>query len=335
MPRQAVFTVGLVIGLMGSTAFAQSLNGPAEPPPADFSGNQFVDSQGCAFVRATVNGASSWIARVDQDRNPLCDFEPTFAMAEPSSAESTTVPESEDVADVVDADKDEDEPEVEAADMMDGGAETEVATADETEEATSNEMSDEAMAIDTSAPMARPSPQRVAAAPRRSSPAPTVDAPPRGPISRAEACQGKTGVQPGFISSVTGLPIDCGAGAEVPRLSLAEICARSNGTGVRYINAATGAPVVCDGQVETSVSSVVSSDVSGIARPYIQVGSFGVHSNADRLIQRLGDLGLPVASGRSGALKIVAAGPFTSASAQQQALSTVRGLGFTDAFLRN
>lgn len=70
---------------------------------------------------------------------------------------------------------------------------------------------------------------------------------------------------------------------------------------------------------------------------YIQVGSFGVASNAQRTANRLRALGLPVRSatirrgGRS--LKVIYAGPIASHQAGS-ALSRVRRAGFGDAFLR-
>ena len=53
--------------------------GPAEPPPADFAGRQFVDSQGCAFVRAEIGRTVTWAPRLTADRQPLCGFQPTRA----------------------------------------------------------------------------------------------------------------------------------------------------------------------------------------------------------------------------------------------------------------
>ena len=71
---------------------------------------------------------------------------------------------------------------------------------------------------------------------------------------------------------------------------------------------------------------------------YVQVGTFGVPANAEAAAARLSALGLPVAKGRlsSGgkALQVVYAGPFTSATAQAQALALLRGAGFADALLR-
>jgi len=336
MHKLATFSLFLSVGLAVPPAFAQSIDGPAELPPATFEGSQYVDSQGCGFVRVTVNGATSWIARVDQDRNPLCNFEPTFAWTV-----TDTVAE-DDTTEVAEAVKEADT--AEAASTPETAAEpVESALADEAETPViSTDLSEEV----AEAPAPRPT---APAAPRRApvvAPAPVVAETPAPiqtqPVTRDQACAGKSGIQPNLLSLSTGLPIDCGPATEIvdvpavsdeiPRLTLAEVCQRTAETGVRYTNAETGEAVVCP---EVDVQVATAAPTASVSKTYIQVGSFAVHSNADRLIARLGDLGLPVASGRSGRLKIVAAGPFMSASAQQQALATVRGLGFSDAFLRN
>ncbi len=71
---------------------------------------------------------------------------------------------------------------------------------------------------------------------------------------------------------------------------------------------------------------------------YIQIGTFGVVSNADGVAARLKGLGLPVARAKitSGGqpMQIVMAGPFRSASEAQDALAMARQAGFGDAFIR-
>lgn len=71
---------------------------------------------------------------------------------------------------------------------------------------------------------------------------------------------------------------------------------------------------------------------------YIQIGTFGVASNADGAASRLKGIGLPVARAKvtSGgkAMQIVMAGPFGSAADAQAALAMARGAGFGDAFIR-
>jgi cell division septation protein DedD len=46
---------------------------PAEPPPPDFSTNYYVDSRGCGFVRAGLDGVTHWVPRVTKDRKLVCN----------------------------------------------------------------------------------------------------------------------------------------------------------------------------------------------------------------------------------------------------------------------
>ena len=66
---------GLLGGLVPVALSAQtgpSLR-PAEEPPSDFAGSQYIDSHGCVFTR---NG-KLWAARVGRDGMPVCGYPPT------------------------------------------------------------------------------------------------------------------------------------------------------------------------------------------------------------------------------------------------------------------
>lgn len=71
---------------------------------------------------------------------------------------------------------------------------------------------------------------------------------------------------------------------------------------------------------------------------YVQVGTFGVQSNADGAASRLRGAGLPTAraniTSKGKAMQIVLAGPFASGAEAQAALSVARRAGFGDAFIR-
>jgi hypothetical protein len=117
---------------------------------------------------------------------------------------------------------------------------------------------DPGMPIPTVASTVPAAPRPAAAPATAPRPAPAADAP-RG-YTLAEACEGRTGVQPGLINTRTGLPINCGGttpvaaaapvatapAAPAPRtLTLAEACAEQAARGVTLINATTGSPVDC------------------------------------------------------------------------------------------
>lgn len=56
---------------------------PAELPPSDFDAAEFVDSRGCAFVRAALNGETTWLPLFDDDRQQVCGLTPTGVAGPP------------------------------------------------------------------------------------------------------------------------------------------------------------------------------------------------------------------------------------------------------------
>ncbi|NBR89914.1 MAG: SPOR domain-containing protein [Rhodobacteraceae bacterium] len=62
---------------------AQSFAQPAEFPPQGYSGKQYVDSKGCVFIRAGIDGSPTWVPRVTRSREQICNAVPTFANGVP------------------------------------------------------------------------------------------------------------------------------------------------------------------------------------------------------------------------------------------------------------
>ncbi|MGI3168610.1 SPOR domain-containing protein [Pseudooceanicola sp. C21-150M6] len=85
-----VTTYFLLAALAAGGAAAQSRkDGPAEYPPASFSGKQYVDSRGCVYIRAGVNGATQWIPRMTRARQVVCGFQPTQVAGTTSTPQQT------------------------------------------------------------------------------------------------------------------------------------------------------------------------------------------------------------------------------------------------------
>jgi cell division protein FtsN len=106
---------------------------------------------------------------------------------------------------------------------------------------------------------------------------------------------------------------------------------------VRRVVLSTQGAEVAPVRVSTKSAPAPAPAVAG-GRSYVQVGSFGVPSNAEGAVSRLAALGLPVArsNGRIGgkSVQVVLAGPFGSAGEARAALDAARRAGFGDAFIR-
>ena len=67
---------------------AQSLRDaptPAEFPASSYQGRQYVDSNGCVFIRAGIGANVTWVPRITRDRKALCGFQPSVAKAAPAA----------------------------------------------------------------------------------------------------------------------------------------------------------------------------------------------------------------------------------------------------------
>ncbi|MEP1765474.1 MAG: SPOR domain-containing protein [Sulfitobacter sp.] len=82
MKLTKLVAIALISGSVSASALmAQSQPGsqPAEFPPTSFKGKQYVDSAGCVFIRAGIDGNVSWVPRVTRKRSGVCGFKPSLA----------------------------------------------------------------------------------------------------------------------------------------------------------------------------------------------------------------------------------------------------------------
>lgn len=71
-----VLAAAALVALVSPT-LARDLIRPAELPPADYAGQQYVDSRGCMFVRAGSGSRVVWVPRVSRNGAPDCDNPPS------------------------------------------------------------------------------------------------------------------------------------------------------------------------------------------------------------------------------------------------------------------
>ncbi|WP_306153772.1 SPOR domain-containing protein [Roseovarius sp. MMSF_3281] len=73
-----VIAASMGIGVLQAQDMAD-VQVPAEFPPASYKARQYVDSRGCVYVRAGIDGNVNWVPRVSRSREPVCGFKPSFA----------------------------------------------------------------------------------------------------------------------------------------------------------------------------------------------------------------------------------------------------------------
>lgn len=84
----AVITASLSIGF-GNAQSLRNAQAPAEFPPASFTGTQYVDSEGCVFVRAGIDGNVTWVPRVNRQRQLICGQTPSLSSEAAAAARVT------------------------------------------------------------------------------------------------------------------------------------------------------------------------------------------------------------------------------------------------------
>ena len=294
------------------------VDGPAEIPPAGFRGTQYVDSKGCVFVRAGVNGQITWIPRVDRNRRLVCGFKP--------SIQSQIVTPSEPPV--------KETPPTPAVGQPEPVTNSAKATAAVGHSATPN----------TTRKKVPTATKLVYAKPVRASK--TLCPQPPDTAQRYLLSDGRRVTR---CSLANGDPVEYLNGLGAPNLVVA-----NTPPGKKQIKNAMAADagkyrvVWSKGKLAThnrndkvvATSVAGSSHKMGKAQPrYVQVGVFAEPANADRAISTLKAHGLRVstAQGKRGIkpLRMILAGPFSTAEELARALQLARQSGYRDAFVRH
>lgn len=358
-------TAAVVLAVSVVAAQAQVGRTPAEAPPASYSQSQYVDSNGCVFVRAGFNGTTTWVPRYGDDRQPMCGFAPSGQSGAAAVAQAAPV--------------------MPAPVTVRAPAATAVATAPRR----------------VAAPVQTVSSSRspYSVAPEYSRPAVRAQAPARvyqaqsAPLDRRWSFADRTGPSPCTNYSPHSqmyavpsparpdLPLRCGPQAMHPADALREQSPNGgrwepwNGASPYpapnnnvymvpgpyaprwpepYLNGAShqqpAAPAPSSAPRATVSTMGTTAGVTAhqpeVAAnggrmsngQYVQIGTYRERSNVRAAVSRLQSLGMPVATGNTSnggrPLQVVLAGPFNSQADLNAALGRARSMGYTDAFIR-
>lgn len=361
MVAKILSTAAVAVVLSAAMAQAQAGRTPAEIPPASYTQSQYVDSNGCVFIRAGFNGATSWVPRYGDDRRPMCGFEPSAPSGAARVAAATPAPVT-----------------VRAA----SPARTATAAA-----ATAPARVRTAQAAPATG--RRNAPWSVPPEQGRSRPAQVYQAQ-ASALDRRWSFYDQTGPSPctnysphSQLYAVPSpvrpdLPLRCGPQAEHPADALRQQSPNGgqwqpwdganpypapdnnvymlpppyaprwpepylHGASVQPQRAAPRARVSTMGTtapIDSRASRRDSTPTGGHMSngQYVQVGTFGVAANARATISRLQAQGMPVATGQATSggrqVQVVLAGPFSSRAELSAALGAARALGYSDAYIR-
>lgn len=103
---------------------------------------------------------------------------------------------------------------------------------------------------------------------------------------------------------------------------------------VPSVSSRTAAAVKIPTQQPVTRARAAAVPNAAMSGRFVQVGTFGVISNAQNTVGRLKSAGLPAHIAKSGRYNIVLVGPFNAAADMNSALHSVRKGGFADAFVR-
>ncbi len=78
-------TCGFSFGALNAQTLTRD-KGPAELPPSSFTANQYVDSKGCVYIRAGVDGNVNWVPRVSRSREVVCGQTPSLGGSRTATA---------------------------------------------------------------------------------------------------------------------------------------------------------------------------------------------------------------------------------------------------------
>lgn len=356
MVAKILSTAVVVAVFSAGAAMAQAGRVPAEMPPASYTATQYVDSAGCVFIRAGFNGATTWVPRYGDDRRPMCGVAGGGAVQAAAPAPVTVRPvvvaSARPAAPVVSQSvvtvqtggrvpysvapeitrrtvRTQPAPQAQIYQAQAGTLDTRWSFYDQTGPSPCANYSPHSQMYAVPSPAMPELPLRCRA--QTQHPADALrELSPRGGVW--EPWNGVS-PYPAPNNNVYMLPPPF-----APRWPQPYLQGASAPRGQAPAGVAPRATVSTMGTVQGVSAAAAPTSGRMSNGQYVQVGTFGVASNAQATVARLQSRGMPVATSRATAggqaVQVVLAGPFASQAELASALGAARALGYSDAFVR-
>lgn len=329
----AALAAGLFLATAAHAQSGRDPYVPAELPPASFDGTQYVDSTGCAFIRAGVGGMVNWVPRFDRDRNPVCGLAPSMPRQTQVAAAPATQPTPKEP---VRAASPSPAPKVATRPAAPVPAKPAPAAVPAAAPAATMVVGNTCPNYDTlaqhwvrtaSGGLLRCGPQRI-----HPSDGKRTDGP-GGRVWQPDG--GQRPVPEGYRPAWTDdrLNPDRARGTAQGDAQMQRTWTQT--VPQQLVNPTSRAATV---PYDRQVSTRSATPQPATAQRFVQIGSFGVPSNAHGAATRFQAQGLPVrvSTVRQGGrnLQVVMIGPLGGAAEVERALNAARQAGFRDAFVR-
>lgn len=333
----AITAALLVTALSGGGGQAAPGMEPKELPPAGYGGNQYVDSDGCVFLRAGLAGQTTWVPRFNRDRQPVCGYEPTFpAGLVDAAAAVAAAPVQEPPAEA------KPEPAAAALPAVPQPVAAQAVTAPVAPKPT---------VTVAAQPSVKPASKKLQSAKTAAAPTSVALIRRTSIAQSATYCADRIAAAQRYLLSDGRRVTQCAAATELPAVGYL------NGLGIPGLAVSDRAPSAAEvrraeaanqgayrvthvkGRLNAAGQAAMAApagqsegSATSVGAPYVQVGAFAQTANAERAIATLKGLGLPVSVGVGGRLRVILAGPFASSAEVSNALALVRRNGYRDAF---
>lgn len=356
MKTRAVVAGGFLAlaGVWAISAVGQAmLIEPAELPPASYEGREYVDSAGCVFIRAGVDGDVLWVPRVSRDRQPICGQEPTFTAQQLANLKAQEAAAMASVAAPAVAD-----PKPETMEMVESPTRTMVS------EPHPNVVNDiyvpnggaVASASTSYSPSSTSNATNVpglvvndiyvgnGATSGVAIPAPTYS--PNTYLGGGSTYTPTASLSIGIPNTQGGIPSGYRQAWDDGRINPQRGPRSSSGDASMYQVWTQSVPMQAIASASSGIRSTSNNILNAVipwrsgkevapvsGGSYIQIGAYGNAQNIDAALAVLNGMGMPAALQDGGSVQVVLAGPFGAADLNS-ALQHLRNYGYADAFVR-